>query len=167
MKYEYDVEYPCNGKKPDLPGDVLVEQCYRGHWYREAKQVNKWVSWLDVTAFRIADERYKPKPEDNSWFERGEFPPVGTVCEARNENLRDGEWFSVEILKHRVNDTGTKVAATMSLDDRHLHWLSKFRPIRTEREKVIEAATNVDGSITRVQAETLYDAGLLRLPEKE
>ena len=51
------------------------------------------------------------KPEvDNSWHERGELPPVGCECSA----VCDGQWVTVEVLRHRVNNTGTNVAAVMS-----------------------------------------------------
>lgn len=60
-KYEYGVEYPTNGQKPDLPDDVLVDVEYRWLWrYTKLVSVGDW-DWKDaITAFRIVDERYKP-----------------------------------------------------------------------------------------------------------
>lgn len=60
-RYEYGVEYPTNGQKPDLPDDVLVDVEYRELW-RDTKlvSVGDW-DWKDaITAFRIIDDRYKP-----------------------------------------------------------------------------------------------------------
>lgn len=162
MKYEYGVEYPCNGKKPDLPGDVLVEQCYSGHWYRQAKQVNKWVSWLDVTAFRIVDERY-------NWHARGELPPVGVECEV--------EYNSAEIKKkfHRVIPVFYSKSLAIFEDVRggevaYFIKCCKFRPIRTDREKFIEAAMSVGELRGRDGAKEVYgrlfDAGF-KAPEPQ
>ena len=100
------------------------------------------------------------KPEiDNSWFERGELPPVGTVCEV----MRNMEWTAVEILKTRVNSSGIKVAAAMDAKDFTVFWSNEFRPLRTEREKTVDEMANliarsVFGS-AKCQAEKLYDAG--------
>ena len=60
MKYEYGVEYPTNGVKPDLPDDVLVEfkSCQHG-WALGDEKVGLWI-WPNSSAFRITDERYKP-----------------------------------------------------------------------------------------------------------
>lgn len=58
MKYEYGVEYPTNGVKPDLPDDVLVEQFFMNQWIGPLA-FDKW-SWGRVVAFKIVDDRYKP-----------------------------------------------------------------------------------------------------------
>ena len=61
MKYEYGVEYPTNGVKPDLPDDVLVEfKKTDGNWNTlGCDEVRGWC-WGGSMAFKIVDQRYKP-----------------------------------------------------------------------------------------------------------
>lgn len=107
------------------------------------------------------------KPEvDNSWHERGELPPVGCECSA----VCDGQWVTVEVLRHRVNNAGMNVAAVMSCASFNVFWATDFRPIRTEREKAIDEMANliarsVFGS-AKCQAEKLYDAGYRKIASK-
>lgn len=61
MKYQYDVEYATNGEKPDLPLDVIVERKFKGGgWSGVRDAIYCFENWENVTAFRIADNRYKP-----------------------------------------------------------------------------------------------------------
>lgn len=70
VKYEYGVEYPTNGKKPDLPDGVLVELLYRDGDKDETTRLGI-LRWNhngndgDILSFRIVDERYKPKEQDD------------------------------------------------------------------------------------------------------
>ena len=105
--------------------------------------------------------------QNNSWHERGELPPVGCECSA----MRDGEWVTVEVLRHRVNNVGMNVAAVMNCDSFNVFWATDFRPLRTEREKAIEELADSIGAefkfegydlhtrITRSLSEFIYDAG--------
>lgn len=93
---------------------------------------------------------------DNSWYEKGELPPVGTKCEVTHNGIR-GIWERIEILKHDINYKGNGYSerfACISLsginlggsrEKGDLFWLynvkdegCKFRPIKTERELAIE-----------------------------
>lgn len=68
MNYEYMKEYECNGVKPDLPSDVLVELKNRhtGRWnFGSPIRVRRTV-WANIDSFRIVDERYKPKAEPDN-----------------------------------------------------------------------------------------------------
>jgi hypothetical protein len=75
------------------------------------------------------------KQQDNSWLERGELPPVGTVCLYVVSDRLSAE---VEITAHakfgicfvRVGQSGESYASKTA----ELH---RFRPIRTEREKQV------------------------------
>ena len=122
----------------------------------------------------------------NEWFERGELPPVGAFVEYVKidgidmSGLTAATWSSgdkMEVLAHRVV-CGDLFPVFFNLDEEQASCLiSKcYRPIRTGREKAIEAAVRVisgefDGVLAHVfnapkdAAEKLYDAGLLRLPE--
>lgn len=62
MKYEYGVEYPTNGVKPDLPDDVLVDfkSCQHGGYNQFGPMAVNHFRWEYSSAFRIVDDRYKP-----------------------------------------------------------------------------------------------------------
>ena len=117
-----------------------AHQITREEWQRERDKMN---SKQEVT---------------NSWHERGEFPPAGTVCE-----VHEDEWVETFIIGmdkegYCVYTTGNQYVGYDGENDP-----SNFRPIRTERERAIEEMANliaksVFGS-AKCQAEKLYDAG--------
>ena len=102
------------------------------------------------------------KPEvDSSWYECGELPPVGCECSA----MCDGNWVTVEVLRHRVNNAGMNVAAVMNCASFNVFWATDFRPLRTEREKAIDEMKSLCAypgswnSTYKSFAEALYAAG--------
>ena len=116
--------------------------------------------FVSLTEWQQERDKMSSKPEiDNAWHERGELPPVGCECEA----MRDGEWVTVEVLRHRVNNVGMNVAAVMNCTQFNVFWATDFRQLRTEREKAIdEMASLISKSVfgsAKCQAEKLYDAG--------
>ena len=67
--YRFGIEYPTNGKKPDLPDDVLVTVIgINGMANKEMSADN--VDFLFVRTFKITDTRYKPA--DTSYFDKTE-----------------------------------------------------------------------------------------------
>lgn len=63
--YRWGIEYPINGKRPDLESGVQVD-C---DWYDGATIHNiasGLVDWSDKKSFRITDPRYKPAGEANA-----------------------------------------------------------------------------------------------------
>ena len=100
--------------------------------------------------------------QDNSWHERGEFPPVGCTCEVKEY----GEWHETHIVG--FDDDGYCVYTTpwncTARDYEGDADQSNFRPLRTEREKAIDAACMAIGDVIggRLIIERLYDAGLLK-----
>ena len=93
------------------------------------------------------------------WHELGEFPPAGTVCE-----VHENEWVETFIIG--MDNEGYCVYTTSDPDvgSDGDNDPSSFRPIRTEREKSIDAACEVIGDVIggRLVVERLYDAGLLK-----
>lgn len=82
----------------------------------------------------IKDNQEKNMKQDNGWFERGELPPVGVKCETLAEP--ELQWVSAEVVAHRdgfaiIWVTSEKCGAQCD-DPKH------FRPIRTERDKLVE-----------------------------
>ena len=98
------------------------------------------------------------------------LPPAGTVCEARHH----GGWAECEIIAHVRAPENRIEAVYQAADD--WDWLSSpsnFRPIKSDKERAVEAALAQDcdprdGMLSRHDfCARLYDAGLLRLPEEQ
>lgn len=100
--------------------------------------------------------------QDNGWFERGELPPVGVVCEVKKYEKEEyyevvicgiGEHLGLAVAfyeKQKVTGMFTCSSAEY------------FRPIRTDRELAIDEMCNVaglDGLVFGLVAGKLYDAG--------
>ena len=104
-------------------------------------------------------DKMSSKPEvDSSWYERVEFPPIGTVCEMIDDK---NTWLECEVISHKdgscIGWIPSRKAPFYTYDK------NEFRPLRTEREKAIDEMANliaksVFGS-AKCQAEKLYDSG--------
>ena len=108
------------------------------------------------------------KPEvDNSWHERGEFPPVGCECEVFVSD--ENKWMHFEVIAIRDGHAlGWCRESSCGFQSNNK---SEFRPLSTEREKAIDEMASVildyDGyMITSATAELvarqLYDSGYHR-----
>jgi hypothetical protein len=113
----------------------------------------------------------------NNWHEHGGFPPLEEKCEA----LIYGDTVSAKWVEGKR--VGEALAANMGSvalfsSGSRLHIIgsaSHFRPIKSEREKTIEAviacctfyqSQNV-GETYRSAFEQAYDNGFLKMPEVE
>lgn len=78
----------------------------------------------------IEDNQERDMKQDNRWFERGELPPAGVVCEI----FCDGEWEAVFVVGSRRNGD-----VVVELGDESVVPCTycQFRPIRTERDELI------------------------------
>ena len=96
--------------------------------------------------------------QDNSWHERGEFPPVGTICEMIDDK---NTWLECEVISHKDGSCIGWIPSRKS--PFYTYDKSEFRPLRTEREKVIDEMYQAAFSIgSKINAETIgaiYDAG--------
>ena len=107
------------------------------------------------------DKMQKQSAQDYSWYERGELPPVGTICKMIDDK---NTWLECEIIAHKNSFCIGWISsrnAPFYTDDK-----SEFRPLHTEREKAIDAACDVickNGvyDFERGVIEKLYDAGML------
>ena len=105
------------------------------------------------------------KPEvASSWYERGELPPVGCVCEYKPNN----DWVKCKVL-FAGDSLYVLGVQEFELCVRVLD--VEFRPLRTEREKAIDSLIEIicaggelskDGSAAREIAERIHDAGVLK-----
>lgn len=180
--YKWGVEYPTNGKKPDLPDDVKI--CIQNDTGLSYIQLIGFVAhWCETQKFRIVDNRYKPVSEtpekqqnvsyfpdnkqntgnvstDNSWYENGELPPTGVECEWSTNGGRN--WYKTKIIFSDKTVVLTTSYQLYKIDDPDV----LFRPLKSERERFVEAAWLLTenelnfGSIFR----KMFDAGF-RAPE--
>ena len=101
-----------------------------------------------ITNQEIKRERDKMNSEpevDNSWHDRGEFPPVGVPVEL----WWGGSFvFNCEFITKRKHHY---VVWNLDADrpDASDYMNSEFRPLRTEREKAIDELNNMVGDIEK------------------
>jgi len=171
--YKWGVEYPTNGKKPDLPDDVLVDILidspieHASGWLKEAKTVGSraWKNGV-IEAFRIVDERHKPVdttyletpakepvPDLNSWYDYeqqkaiADTPPHDTECEYSYSDFIG--WKRCKYIG--INSHGSKRFAVIFDSDKK-EYLNpkvcselKFRPLdHATRGKELERKKFVD-----------------------
>ncbi len=187
--YLWGKEYPTNGKRPDLAAGTLVEAKYKdGAWHQDGEDDVDDFHWKAFSHFRITDQRYKPEPEPEPakpWFEAGELPAIGTVVELAEQteflSLASGEITKIakgahcHVVGHaKRQDNGNMCVTLMSVINVGAGFCTGnaellIKPIRTEREKAIDAAVaaSIDTVGMRFHFGRLYDAGLLRLPEQK
>ena len=113
----------------------------------------------------IEDSQEKEMKQDNKWFERGELPPVGEICEIHHSCWNESKFEKVKIAAI------TKDYLIVEYATFEQHYLRKdmsFRSLRTERDKEIDEMVGefIDhygdpkgGERHLGIAEKLYDAG--------
>ena len=119
-----------------------------------------------ITRQEWQQELYKmsSKPEvDNSWHERGDLPQIGCECEAFADGCEPESCIILAI------HNGTAAVKWSKFNNGGLDVITlngwSFRPIRTEREKAIDAACVAVGGVGEdglLIIERLYDAGVLK-----
>lgn len=109
-----------------------------GYWtaINEGIVLGDWRDTLEKrpeSATKTGQNEMTITTQDNSWHERGELPPVGTVCELV---CLSGDVIVVEIVKSKNG----KVYGWCDDDDAFYECESRkrLRPLRTEREKAID-----------------------------
>lgn len=139
--------------------DSTIEELFRPFFSIEE---NQW----KVMAQQAVSQQYE-KQQDNSWFERGELPPVGTRVDVDGAGLvyGDGE-RNCEVLAHVENTAVVRMSYGLGCFQPHV-----MSPSRTEREKAIHEMKKhcpYHGSWNttyRQFAESLYDAGYRKDPK--
>ena len=108
-------------------------------------------------------DKMSSKPEvDNSWHERGELPPVGCECDIRHSYCNPEKYEKVTVAAITSEYVIVKYA---TFEQHYMLKNISFRPLRTEREKAIDAACKAIGVVGEdglLMIERLYDAGLLK-----
>ena len=133
-------------------GEVLGD--WRDTLERRPEQFKPFIS-IEDNQDRDMTQQQDMK-QDNGWFERGELPPVGAVCLYVVSDRRSAE---VEITAHaklglcfvEVGKSGENYVSKTA----ELH---RFRPIRTERDVLIEIIKKTDDTDDRI-ADAILAAG--------
>jgi len=101
--FRWGVEYPTNGKKPDLPDDVVVQPFISNiNW----PQNHRKISEIDIAladSFKITDQRYKPVNLDYLYDDKG-FPissgantkSVSEIPESKSNAENISDWYDYE-----------------------------------------------------------------------
>ena len=115
--------------------------------------------------------KYTETERSPLWMPGETLPPVGAECEYETTfftigTIKTGRCKVIAYYGNKVwVDIAGQTEFVISLD------VIKFRPLKTERERVIEAAMRVGGLRKRHGAKeiygSLYDAGMLVIPEGE
>jgi hypothetical protein len=95
----------------------------------------------------------------NEWHDKGELPPAGTECEF---HFWKSKWVKATIPAIVQDAYGDFFAIAQMADGFSFSSdVSKFRPIKSERDKVIDEIYEVILSVTETfaAAEAIYDAG--------
>jgi hypothetical protein len=161
--YRWGVEYPTNGKKPDLPDDLVVCTALSENDTCEgiAYPISMWMGWDSdaIYSFKIVDERYKPA--DTSYLENPAVEPVSIdeIAMAKKEFARMSTAF-----QDLMQESFDKVITRME----------EKRKAEAEKKRVVDAATEIlykHACATKGElidgAKALYDLGYLRLPEQK
>ena len=106
----------------------------------------------------VEDSKEQDMKQDNGWFERGDLPPAGEVCEILGAFGHYQEWFKCKII---AEHNGSVFAAN------ERSWMNvrkgerQFRPLRTERDVLIEIIKKTDDTDDRI-ADAILAAGFKR-----
>ena len=126
-------------------------------------------AYVDMCGEELRMRQEKKMEDKNDWYKRGEFPPVGTVCEV----LYYGAWERTKIIGWDDN----LIVLTTEWDESHKYNALNtgplaFRPLQTERERLINEAQKLfielDSGISMndvAAINVLYKAGMLKMPE--
>lgn len=158
--------------KNALPNEDIEDAIERIYWEFDDERSKKLNPERDIFKRKVrhaiymsieVDKQEKSvKPQDNSWHERGEFPPVGSTCKFY---LNSGRVVNLIIQSHQENG----VCLGWSEEELVFYGSNdpkRFKPLQTEREKAIEEMSKIihsvegeEGLINDLTLGALYDAG--------
>lgn len=107
--------------------------------------------------------------DEHDWHARGELPPAGTECLCWFDDGREC-WHECIVIGSIDSEIKNRYVAVSLIGkhDRKLVWANEFRPLRTEREKFIDAAMSTAGDYHKLEdiLGDLFDAGF-RAPDQK
>lgn len=116
-------------------------------------------------------EKTEDNIQENQWFELGEFPPVGTVCEY---SLNEGStWFRC-VIRYIVEDSGVVMYVPHLKREQFCYKKGKhntiFRPVNEEKEKAIReliCLIMLHSSSSDNLAKAIYEAGFRKQKDNQ
>lgn len=121
--YRWGVEYPTNGKKPELPEGLLVKWVDR---VTSSEARSDIMDWDGVLSFRITDERYKPS--DTSYLVERGMELVGQIqekLESVTEKLEANSWWDYEN-DNPLSFPPAGIRCLVSSPDHTSEWIETF-----------------------------------------
>ena len=141
------------GKYVDGWTAVKIKGCCKGialgDWWDTLEKRPEQKAFKPLTS--IEDNQEKEMKQDNGWFERGDLPPVGTECEID----LGAKWRKAFVVGR--NYTG-RIVVEVDTCDFIVADGCTFRPIRTERDVLIEIIKKTDDTDDRI-ADAILAAG--------
>lgn len=139
---------------------------------REAEIHNRYAEWAEAVRVRYVTPQ---APEFNhgagalnvagdGWHARGDLPPIGAKCLCWFDDGREcwHECFVIGSMDSEIKNRYLAVSL-IGKHERKLVWANEFRPLRTEREKFIDAVMSLsdrkDVKSPKDLAGVLYGAG--------
>ena len=173
--YKYGVEYETNGKKPDLPDDVLVDiKCEEGanRWQDNTNLKVSGVLWsrdeydessIPASHFKIIDQRYKPvePAPEKSWHEKGGLPPVGAFVDVVGDVQYGAGESNCEVIAHVENCAVIRMSYGLGCFESHC-----LKPTKTERELLIDIIASAGNLSDGMLADAILAAGF-KAPESK
>ena len=163
LAQDMDGEWKWLGENPSLgddhwTADELRSQCKGvviGDWWDTLEKRPEQKAFKPLTSIEDNQEKDMTKQQemkqDNGWFERGELPPVGTECEID----LGAKWRKAFVVGR--NYTG-RIVVEVDTCDFIVADGCTFRPIRTERDVLIEIIKKTDDTDDRI-ADAILAAG--------
>lgn len=105
----------------------------------------------------IEDNQDQKMKQDNGWFERGDLPPVGIEIEAWFDDGREC-WHKADVIGYSLQEERVLAVSLKGTHDRKLVWVHHFRPIRTDRDVLIEIIKKTDDTDDKI-ADAILAAG--------
>ena len=169
--FRWGVEYPTNGKKPDLPDDLDLEYWTGEFGSGESNIISlNWscdpVDCYPIIKFKITDERYKPA--DTSYL-------VSEIQESKSnaENVSEAAELSIAIadaMNVAVESGEIEIAKRLQEINKDVLAAANKRKAEAEKKRVVDAVQRLVHEFdhcTYVSDELLaflHDKGYLRTP---
>jgi hypothetical protein len=193
--YRWGVEYPTNGKRPELPHDVLItiKRSDTGEKFSIKRKV-KHNDWDITESFCIEGPRYKPKDTSylqtpavepaeavaqSEWWDYendriidGCYPPIGTKCKYKASAFKYETCEIVAVNYPEVAFICKRNEGRIFVDEVNS---AEFRPLdhatrksELEKKRVVDAAYQLHYKCADYEdfVDKLYTDGYLRLPEQ-
>ena len=112
-----------------------------GDWWDTLEKRPEQVAFTPFTS--IEDNQEKDMKQDNGWYERGELPPVGVECDIRHSCWNSEEYEKVTVVAITNEYLIVKYA---TLEQHYMLKDISFRPIRTERDELVNVFINHYGN---------------------